>query len=281
MLALVSLVDRAPAALAAGPEPGPAASPAALPPVDYTKELLADVVVVKGKKLTAVEYGILDYGGAPSAVPRQRLLTRWSAEAPQKGVVSRDAFVSVLTSLQTSIILGLVVADRQVTLHDLGEAYAYRRIDVPPDEAGAASLIDVDVRVLMSRDGLDVTITPRRGPVQHHVTTWAEVFAERKPETARSMAVPGGGGGDNGGKSMALGVLPVLPPSCERYLRGFRACIQELPVDMRATALAAVNQVDQRWHGVDHPEARGQLPLGARRRHEGPRGELPAHGVVT
>jgi len=185
---------------------------------DWAKELLQDVVKVGGGKMTLTEFGLLDIRQGPR--PR-RLQVKWYAEAPSKGVVSRDAFVQLTAALQTTVFFSLAAGGNRVALEDLGEAFEFTSLDALIGNP------DLTVSIFVSKDGFQVEYAGET--VSRLTKTWGEIFDKKTPRPAEAQS--------------------PLPPTCLKYLETAKACFAQAGESARS-AQGAFDQVAKSWEDV-------------------------------
>lgn len=198
------------------------------PPIDWQKELREDIVVTKGKTLVIDDYGLLDFGSAP----RRRLRVRWHAEAPAKSFISRDSFVAVFNAMQTSMMLTLVVGERQISRADLADFSYEPLVDNPTITA------DMEFRFVLTQDGIDIAVSTDGHPPTLRTMAWGELYKRRAASVTGAL-------------SMVPGRHPKLPPTCERYIKSFRACVAEIPEGARELVSESINSMERDWLAVD------------------------------
>jgi hypothetical protein len=155
----------------------------------WKKELSRDVVTVKDGLMTMDEGGVLTI----STVPRTTLHVRIKSEAPVKGPLSRDNFVTVTTALYNSIFIGVVSGLLpELPAAKIGSVFDFRNDSKAKDKA------DITIAITMDGKGLLLHVTnSHNSNVQKYPLTWDQYFsaslpAEEETVTPEKMPEPKG-----------------------------------------------------------------------------------------
>ncbi len=192
-----------------------ATSPVAAEEKDWSKELEGDIVRVSGGKMNWTEYGFLTLHRQAD----RRLQVKWTVEAPARGLVSRDKFVALGTTLQTVLLISIASGGKRFEMEDLSELYTYVDLDEPIGK------VDVTIAIIVAKNGLQVSVEGAQS--RRFTMTWAEALG---PKAVRSEAASGD-----------------LPPMCEKFLRTYAACVDEMPERARGPASDGLRQMRASW----------------------------------
>ena len=120
----------------------------------YQKKLLKDIVVIADSKMTSNDLTLLTMSNGST------LQIKSHAEAPSLGLISRDNFVAMFTSLSTTMIDEIKKSDSNATTKDLDEI-----IGNP----------DVEINIYMAKGGIQVETKSSAG-TERMTMQWEDVF---------------------------------------------------------------------------------------------------------
>ena len=122
---------------------------------DYQKELLSEVVEIKSGNFIANDYSLITLKDGTT------FQIKTSAEAPSTGVISRDNFVAIFSSILTEV-LPEITDDPEVISKDLESI-----IGNP----------DIEIKCIMAKTGMQIEIKSDTG-VKRITQLWADFFKE-------------------------------------------------------------------------------------------------------
>ena len=149
----------------------------------WREELARDIVTVNGGTMTMEEGGVLTV----DTVEPTKLRVKIQGDAPARGVISRDNFVAVVTSVYHSIFMNLTTSLLpELPAAKLEASYSFR------NDANVKRNADVVIAISLDATGLMLQLTNSRNQnVQKFPMTWEQYFC-----TAESGQAQGAKGSD-------------------------------------------------------------------------------------
>lgn len=141
---------------------------------DIEKRLFKEIVKIEDGKMTSTEFGLFSF----PMLSGERLHLKLYAEAPAVGVISRDNFVAITTTMQ-AMILFEIAAD-VYSKSDVSWAEFMKNptgvfdIDELNEPIGS---VDLEINFYMNQGGLRIEVVDTSsGRTERHNLTWNEVF---------------------------------------------------------------------------------------------------------
>ena len=123
---------------------------------DWKTKILKDVVTVQSGKYTMTEYTLVTFSNGNT------VQVKTFAEAPATGVISRDYFVEVATTIKTYILMEFKKQDSELKTQTLDEM-----IGKP----------DLTMNFFMSKNGIQVE-TLANGETERKTILWSELLKD-------------------------------------------------------------------------------------------------------
>jgi hypothetical protein len=143
------------------------AGPAAAEDFDWKKELKRDLVTVEDGKMKYSQYEVCTREGNSKA-----LQFLWTAEAPAKGLISRDQFISNVTGFNVAFVAELM-SRRGMTLSDFIDKVTCKPVDEPIGN------VDIKLGLVFASGGLQIQISGAdKKDVKQMTMTWEQVFED-------------------------------------------------------------------------------------------------------
>ena len=130
---------------------------------DWENELQRDLVTVEDGKMTYSELQLCEVEGTSRAFQ-----TRWKAEAPEEGLISRDQFVATVTQLEQTMVIELL--DKA----DISVSDYFDRVDCEPTD-NAIGEVDLSVTITFAERGMQRVIETGE-TTKRRTMTWDSLF---------------------------------------------------------------------------------------------------------
>lgn len=142
------------------------AAPATAGDFDWKKELNRDLVTVENGKMKFSEYEVC----TRKDKKKLALQFHWTAEAPAKGLISRDQFVSNVTGFNVAF-LGEMMAQAGMSLSDFFDKVTCKPVDKPIGK------VDIKLHLQFAEGGLQIQFSaPGKKESRQATLTWEQVF---------------------------------------------------------------------------------------------------------
>lgn len=141
---------------------------------EVEEKLSREIVKIVDGKMVSTEYGLLSFPLVSSEKTQYKLY----AEVPAEGVISRDNFVAITTTLQTMILFQIAAEAHSqfaITCAEFMEnpeqAFDIDELDEP------IGRVDLEINFYMNKSGLQIeVVNTRKGDTNRHTMTWNDVF---------------------------------------------------------------------------------------------------------
>lgn len=136
---------------------------------DWREQLSREAVTIKDGKMVYEQTGLakLEIAGYEPA----RFQVRVRSEAPAKGVISRDNFVSLTAQTFVTLFLMVFAEAYEVPASAFLEGFEYTELAAP------IGTPDVELNLAMTSEGIQIEIVnTASGERSRHTETWAQVF---------------------------------------------------------------------------------------------------------
>jgi hypothetical protein len=132
------------------------------------ERLLRDLVRVEAGKLVYEDVSLCTL--APPAGAASKFQVRSRAEAPATGTISRDAFVALISRIETELSLSMADAIPGITPSQALDALECEQLAAPIGK------VDLEIRTTVSAEGLAVEIEDTRvGKTRRYASTWKQL----------------------------------------------------------------------------------------------------------
>ncbi len=142
------------------------AAPVAASAYDWKADMKRDLVTVEDGKMKYSELEICEVEGKSKAIQIQ-----WNAEAPAKGLISRDQFVASVAGFSVAIMAEIAAA-KGISITDF-----FDKVDCKPAEEAIGN-VDATVSMIMSKGGMQMRVKGVGGKQMQRTMTWKQVFEE-------------------------------------------------------------------------------------------------------
>lgn len=136
---------------------------------DWREQLIRDVVTIKDGNMIYEETGLvkIEIAGYEPA----RFQVRVRSEAPARGVVSRDNFVSMTAQTFVTLFLAVFAEAYEASASAFLEGFDYTELAAP------IGTPDIELNLVMTNEGIQFEIVnTASGERSRHTQTWAEIF---------------------------------------------------------------------------------------------------------
>ena len=138
---------------------------------DWRQSLGKELVTVKDGKMVSEEFNLVKVA-VPGHEPVQ-LQLRVHAEAPVGGLISRDNFVALTSSLMVVTFLAVYAQAYQVNALDFIQAVDFTELAAP------IGTPDVELNLFMTDEGMQFEwVSTADGQRSRWTSTWAEVYGQ-------------------------------------------------------------------------------------------------------
>lgn len=138
---------------------------------DWETELGNDLVEIQGDKMVLEEYALLKLN--IQGQQTNSVQVKLYAEAPKDGIVSRDNFINLTSTITYTSLLEIYAQAYQMSASDYLEAVDIEQISNP------IGTPDIEMNLRATDDGLQIEFVNTADNRRQRVTqTWAEIYAD-------------------------------------------------------------------------------------------------------
>ena len=138
---------------------------------DWQQELSEDLVTIEGGKMVLEDFGIIQVAFEGYEPVQHQVKVH--AEAPEGGVVTRDNFVAITTTMAITTWFTMFAEGYQASASDYFGAVSFTDLDAPIGNP------DLELNIYMTDEGMQFeVVNTQTGQRTRQTMTWAEWFQD-------------------------------------------------------------------------------------------------------